>query len=158
MTLKERIARLFGRGNEEKRTFVVFFKHSQRNIEFESTWEEVKRLSKRFGGEKGLKMNNFFVPWSEVASIYEKDPEEEAPKAGDEMPATPEARALGAETMEVLPSDGGEEPKAEVAKAEEKAEEPKPEEAEPASREAQLGEIKAEAKVELDGIEAEKMG
>lgn len=111
MTLKERIARLFGRGKEEKRTFVVFFKHSQRNIEFESTWEEVKRLSKRFGGEKGLKMNNFFVPWSEVASIYEKDPEEEAPKAGDEMPATldaslrsltPEARALGAETMEVI--------------------------------------------------------
>ena len=102
MTLKERIARLFGRGKEEKRTFVVFFKHSQRNIEFESTWEEVKRLSKRFGGEKGLKMNNFFVPWSEVASIYEKDPEDEAPKAGDEMPATPEARALGAETMEVI--------------------------------------------------------
>lgn len=102
MTLKERIARLFGRGKEEKRTFVVFFKHSQRNIEFESTWEEVKRLSKRFGGEKGLKMDNFFVPWSEVASIYEKDPEEEAPKAGDEMPATTEARALGAETMEVI--------------------------------------------------------
>ena len=73
MALKERIARLFGHGKEEKRTFVVFFKHSQRNIEFESTWEEVKRLSKRFGGEKGLKMNNFFVPWSEVASIYEKD-------------------------------------------------------------------------------------
>ena len=102
MTLKERIARLFGRGKEEKRTFVVFFKHSQRNIEFESTWEEVKHLSKRFGGEKGLKMDNFFVPWSEIASIYEKDQEEEAPKAGDEMPATPEARALGAETMEVI--------------------------------------------------------
>ena len=102
MTLKERIARLFGRGKKEKRTFVVFFKHSQRNIEFESTWEEVKRLSKRFGGEKGLKMSNFFVPWSEVASIYEKDPEEEAPKAGDEMPATLEARELGAATMEVI--------------------------------------------------------
>ena len=101
MTLKERIARLFGRGKEEKRTFVVFFKHSQRNVEFESTGEEVKRLSKRFGGEKGLKMDNFFVPWSEIASIYEKDPEE-APKAGDEMPATLEARALGAETMEVI--------------------------------------------------------
>lgn len=101
MTLKERIARLFGRGKEEKRTFVVFFKHSQRNVEFESTWGEVKHLSKRFGGEKGLKMDNFFVPWSEVASIYEKEPEE-APKAGDEMPATPEARALGAETMEVI--------------------------------------------------------
>ena len=101
MTLKEKIARLFGRGKEEKRTFVVFFKHSQRNVEFESTWEEVKRLSKRFGGEKGLKMDNFFVPWSEIASIYEKDPEE-APKAGDEMPATLEARELGAATMEVI--------------------------------------------------------
>ena len=101
MSLKEKIARLFGRGKEEKRTFVVFFKHSQRNVEFESTWEEVKRLSKRFGGEKGLKMDNFFVPWSEIASIYEKDPEE-APKAGDEMPATLEARELGAATMEVI--------------------------------------------------------
>lgn len=101
MTLKEKIARLFGRGKEEKRTFVVFFKHSQRNIEFESTWEEVKHLSKRFGGEKGLKMDNFFVPWSEIASIYEKDPEE-APKAGDEMPATLEARELGAAIMEVI--------------------------------------------------------
>lgn len=101
MALKEKIARLFGRGKEEKRTFVVFFKHSQRNVEFESTWEEVKRLSKRFGGEKGLKMDNFFVPWSEIASIYEKD-QEEAPKAGDEMPATLEARELGAATMEVI--------------------------------------------------------
>lgn len=102
MTLKERIAHLFGHGKEEKRTFVVFFKHSQRNIEFESTWEEVKHLYKRFGGEKGLKMDNFFVPWSEIASIYEKDPEEEAHKVGDEMPATLEARKLGAATMEVI--------------------------------------------------------
>lgn len=114
MALKERIARLFGRGKEVKRTFVVFFKHSQRSAEFESTWKEVRRLSKRFGGEKGLKMNNFFVPWSEVASIYEKDPEEnekKTPKAGEEVPATldaslrsltPEARALGATTMEVI--------------------------------------------------------
>ena len=102
MALKEKIARLFGRGKEEKRTFIVFFKHSQRNVEFESTWKEVKRLSKRFGGEKGLKMDNFFVPWSEIASIYEKDPEEEATKAGDEMPATLEARKLGAATMEVI--------------------------------------------------------
>lgn len=103
MTLKEKIARLFGRGKEEKRTFVVFFKHSQRNIEFESTWEEVKHLSKRFGGEKGLKMDNFFVPWSEIASIYEKGPEEEEDtKVVDEMPATLEARKLGAETMEVI--------------------------------------------------------
>lgn len=102
MTLKEKIARLFGHGKEEKRTFVVFFKHSQRNVEFESTWEEVKRLSKRFGGEKGLKMDNFFVPWSEIASIYEKDPEEEAHKAGNEIPATLEARKLGAATMEVI--------------------------------------------------------
>lgn len=89
------------RGKEEKRTFVVFFKHSQRNVEFESTWGEVKHLSKRFGGEKGLKMDNFFVPWSEIASIYEKD-QEEAPKAGNEMPATLEARELGAATMEVI--------------------------------------------------------
>ena len=111
MALKEKIARMFGRGKEEKRTFVGFFKHSQRNIEFESTWEEIKSLSKRFGGERGLRMSNFFVPWGEIASIYEKGPEEEAPKAGDEMPATldaslrsltPEARALGAETMEVI--------------------------------------------------------
>ena len=102
MTLKEKIARLFGRGKEEKRTFVVFFKHSQRNVEFESTWEEVKHLSKRFGGEKGLKMDNFFVPWSEIASIYEKDQEEEATKISDEMPATLEARKLGAATMEVI--------------------------------------------------------
>ena len=102
MALKEKIARLFGRGKKEKRTFVVFFKHSQRNVEFESTWEEVKRLSKRFGGEKGLKMDNFFVPWSEVASIYEKEPEEEATKANDEVPATLEARKLGAATMEII--------------------------------------------------------
>ena len=102
MALKEKIARLFGHGKEEKRTFVVFFKHSQRNVEFDSTWEEVKHLSKRFGGEKGLKMDNFFVPWSEIASIYEKDTEEEAHKAGDEMPATLEARKLGAATMEVI--------------------------------------------------------
>ena len=102
MTLKEKIARLFGRGKEEKRTFVVFFKHSQRNVEFESTWEEVKHLSKRFGGEKGLKMDNFFVPWSEIASIYEKEPEEEATKVNDEVPATLEARKLGAATMEVI--------------------------------------------------------
>ena len=102
MSLKEKIAHLFGHRKNEKNTFIVFFKHSQRNIEFESTWEEVKHLSKHFGGEKGLKMDNFFVPWSEVASIYEKDPEEEAPKAGDNMPATPEAKKLGAETMEVI--------------------------------------------------------
>ena len=102
MALKEKIARLFGHGKEEKRTFVVFFKHSQRNVEFDSTWEEVKHLSKRFGGEKGLKMDNFFVPWSEIASIYEKDTEEEAHKAGDEVPATLEARKLGAATMEVI--------------------------------------------------------
>ena len=101
MALKEKIARLFGRGKDEKRTFIVFFKHSQRNVEFESTWEEVKHLSKRFGGEKGLKMDNFFVPWSEVASIYEKEPAETT-KAGDEMPATLEARELGAATMEVI--------------------------------------------------------
>ena len=101
MTLKERIARLFGRGKEEKRTFVVFFRHSQRRVEFEGTWGEIKRLSKRFGGERGLKMDNFFVPWSEIASIYEKEPEE-ATKAGDEMPATLEARELGAATMEVI--------------------------------------------------------
>ena len=90
------------RKTEEKSTFVVTFRHSQRSVEFESTWEEIKSLSKRFGGEKGLKMNNFFVPWGEVASIYEKDPEEEAPKAGDKMPATPEAQEMGAETMEVI--------------------------------------------------------
>lgn len=104
MALKEKIARMFGRKKEEKSTFVVFFKHSQRSVEFESTWEEIKSLSKRFGGEKGLKMNNFFVPWGEVASIYEKGPEEgkETPKPGEEVPATPEARALGAETMEVI--------------------------------------------------------
>lgn len=111
MSLKEKIAHLFGHGKKEKSTFIIFFKHSQRNVEFESTWEEVRHLSKHFGGEKGLKMDNFFVPWSEVASIYEKDPEEEAPKAGDNMPATldaslhsltPEAKKLGAETMEVI--------------------------------------------------------
>ena len=112
MSLKEKIAHLFGHGKKEKSTFIIFFKHSQRNVEFESTWEEVKHLSKHFGGEKGLKMDNFFVPWSEVASIYEKDPEEEAPKAGDNMPATLEAKKLGAETMEVIedpkdtPADG----------------------------------------------------
>ena len=102
MALKEKIARMFGRKKEEKSTFVVFFKHSQRSVEFESTWEEIKSLSKSFGGEKGLRMSNFFVPWGEVASIYEKDPEDEAPKSGDEMPATLEARELGAETMEVI--------------------------------------------------------
>ena len=102
MTLKERIARLFGRGKGEKRTFVVFFRHSQRRVEFEGTWGEIKRLSKRFGGERGLKMDNFFVPWGEVASIYEKDPEEEAPKAEGEEPEAREARELGAESMEAI--------------------------------------------------------
>lgn len=102
MSLKERIARMLGRKEEKKSTFVVFFRHSQRSAEFEGTWREVEKLSKRFGGERGLKMGNFFVPWGEVASIYEKGPEEEAPKAGDEVPATPEAKALGAETMEVI--------------------------------------------------------
>ena len=102
MTLKEKIARAFGRGKEEKRTFVVFFRHSQRRVEFEGTWGEIKRLSKRFGGERGLKMDNFFVPWGEVASIYEKDPEEEAPKAEGEEPEAREARELGAESMEAI--------------------------------------------------------
>ena len=102
MTLKEKIARLFGRGKGEKRTFVVFFRHSQRRVEFEGTWGEIKRLSKRFGGERGLKMDNFFVPWGEVASIYEKDPEEEAPKAEGEEPEAREARELGAESMEAI--------------------------------------------------------
>lgn len=107
MALKEKIARAFGRGKEEKRTFVVFFKHSQRRVEFEGTWGEIRRLSKRFGGERGLKMDNFFVPWGEVASIYEKDPEEEAPKAEGEAPAaaedlTPAARELGAKSAEAI--------------------------------------------------------
>ena len=102
MTLKETIARLFGRGKEEKRTFVVFFKHSQRRVEFEGTWGEIKRLSKRFGGERGLKMDNFFVPWGEVASIYAKDPEEEAPQAEGEEPEAREARELGAESVEAI--------------------------------------------------------
>ena len=107
MTLKERIAHLFGRGKQERHTFVISFRHSQKNAELESTWDEVRHLSRRFGGERGLKMDNFFVPWSEVASIYEKDPEEEgrgkkASNAGDTLPATPAARALGAESMEII--------------------------------------------------------
>lgn len=106
MALKEKIARMFGRKNEKKSTFVVFFRHSQRSVEFESTWKEVERLSKRFGGERGLKMGNFFVPWGEVASIYEKDPEEETPKAG-ETPGTSDllsrvAREMGAKSAEVI--------------------------------------------------------
>lgn len=106
MAFKEKIARIFGRKNEKKSTFVVFFRHSQRSVEFESTWKEVEKLSKRFGGERGLKMGNFFVPWGEVASIYEKDPEGETPKAG-ETPATsdllsPVARELGAKSVEVI--------------------------------------------------------
>lgn len=106
MALKEKIARMFGRKNEKKSTFVVFFRHSQRSVEFESTWKEVERLSKRFGGERGLKMGNFFVPWGEVASIYEKDPEEETPKAG-ETPETRDllsrvAREMGAKSAEVI--------------------------------------------------------
>lgn len=76
MSLKDKIARLFGRGKQEKHTFVIFFKHSQRTIEFESTWEEINSLSTYFGGERGFKMDNFFVPWSEVAGVYEKSPEE----------------------------------------------------------------------------------
>ena len=53
-------------------------------------------------------MGNFFVPWDEVAFIYQEDKEEKKdeakkePKQGDEIPATPEAKDLGAETMEVL--------------------------------------------------------
>lgn len=108
MALKEKIARMFGREKERKSTFVVFFRHSQRSVEFEGTWKEVERLSKRFGGERGLKMGNFFVPWGEVASIYEKDPEEakETPKAG-ETPGTSDllsrvAREMGAKSAEVI--------------------------------------------------------
>ena len=100
MPLKERIARLFGRGKQEKRTFVISFRHSQKNAEFESTWDEVRHLSRRFGGERGLKMDNFFVPWSEVASIYEKDPEEnEAHKAGAKVMVVTKLRIGDANTM-----------------------------------------------------------
>lgn len=158
-------------GRDELCHFTITFRHSTKSIDFEDTWRGIEEMSGTFAGSKGLKMNNFYVPWDEVAFIYcdgrvaddkkedakdgEKDLSEAKP--GDEVPATDEAKALGAETMEVLPSDGGEEPKAEAAKAEEKAEEPKPEEAEDATREAQLGEVKAEANVELDGIGAEEM-
>lgn len=127
MSIKEKICGLFKKKEEAKSTFVITFRHSTKNIEFEGTWKEVKGLFGRFAGGKGLKMNNFFVPWDEVAFIYEEPkkeaepegkegegagskPAEEATKAGDEIPATREAKALGAETMEVL-GEAKEEPK-----------------------------------------------
>lgn len=157
-------------GRDEVCHFTITFRHSTKSIDFEGTWRGIEEMSGGFADSKGLKMNNFYVPWDEVAFIYcggrvaddkkeeakdgEKDPSEAKP--GDTVPATDEAKALGAETMEILPGDGKEEPKAEE-KAEGKAEEAKPEEAEAATREVPLGETKAEAKVELDGIEAEEM-
>lgn len=145
-------------GKDDLCHFTITFRHSTKSIDFEGTWRSIEEMSGKFADSKGLKMNNFYVPWDEVAFIYcggrvadDKKGLSEA-KPGDEVPATDEAKALGAETMEVLPSDGEKEPK-----AEKKAEEAKPEEPEAAMREVPFGETKAEAKVELDGIEAEEM-
>lgn len=152
-------------GKDELCHFTITFRHSAKSIDFESTWRQVKGMSGRFAGSKGFKMNNFYVPWDEVAFIYcggrvADDKKEEGKegedlskaKPGDEVPATDAAKALGAETMEILPDDGKGE-----AKAEGKAEEAKPEEAKAATREVPFGETKAEAKVEFDGIEVEEM-
>lgn len=160
-------------GKDELCHFTITFRHSSKSIDFEGTWRGIEEMSGAFADSKGLKMNNFYVPWDEVAFIYcggrvadDRKGLSEA-KPGDEVPATDEAKALGAETMEVLPSDGKEEPKAEAKpeekaeakeeeKPEEKAEGPK-EEAADATRDARVDEVKAEAKVELDGISAEEI-
>ena len=108
MRFIERLKGLFKKRETERSTFAITFRHSAKSIEFEGTWEEVKGLFGKFAGGKGLKMGNFFVPWDEVAFIYQEDKEEKkgeakkGPKPGDEIPATPEAKDLGAETMEVL--------------------------------------------------------
>lgn len=107
-------------GGDEKHLFTITFKHSQQSVDFESTWNEVRGLSKRFGGRRGLKMNNFFVPWDEVAFIYcgdkagDKDAKKDGgegkdlsdAKPGDTVPATGAAKDLGADSMEVLGKDG----------------------------------------------------
>lgn len=158
-------------GKDEICHFTITFRHSTKSIDFEGTWRGIEEMSGRFADSEGLKMNNFYVPWDEVAFIYcggrvaddkkeegkegEKDLSEAKP--GDEVPATDEAKALGAEAMEVLPDDGEgkEEAKAEETELEE-TEEVKPEAA-GATREVPLEEAKAEAKVELDGIGAEEI-
>lgn len=56
-----------------KKLFVISFKHSQKTAEFIASWKDVEGLSSYLGGERGLKMGNFFVPWSEVANIYCED-------------------------------------------------------------------------------------
>lgn len=150
-------------GKDELCHFTITFRHSTKSVDFEDTWRGIEEMSGAFADSKGLKMNNFYVPWDEVAFIYcdgrvaddkkEEGKEEDLSKAkpGDEMPATDAAKALGAETMEILPDDGKEETKAEETKAEAK------EEAADATRDARVDEVKAEATTELDGIEAEEM-
>lgn len=161
-------------GNDDLCHFTITFRHSSKSVDFESTWSQIKGMSGRFADSRGLKMNNFYVPWDEVAFIYcdgrvaddkkeegkegEKDLSEAKP--GDEVPATGAAKDLGAETMEILTEDGKEEakegPKAE-GKPEAEAAEAGKEEAADATRDAQLVEVKAEATTELEGIGAEEI-
>lgn len=164
-------------GKDELCHFTITFRHSSKSIDFEGTWREIEEMSGAFADSKGLKMNNFYVPWDEVAFIYcggrvTDDKKEEGKegedlskaKPGDEVPATDEAKALGAETMEILPSDGKEEPKAEKpeeTKSEEKTETEEPKEeaaaAADATRDARVDEVKAEATTEVEGIKAEEI-
>lgn len=159
-------------GKDELCHFTITFRHSTKSIDFEDTWRGIEEMSGAFADSKGLKMNNFYVPWDEVAFIYCKgrvadDKKEEGKegedlskaKPGDEVPATDAAKALGAETMEILPSDGKEEAKAEETKAEAKPEEKAEakEEAAGATRDARVDEVKADATTELDGISAEEI-
>lgn len=164
-------------GKDEPCHFTITFRHSTKSIDFEGTWRGIEEMSGTFADSRGLKMNNFYVPWDEVAFIYcdgrvaddkkEEGKEEDLSKAkpGDEVPATDAAKALGAETMEILPGDGKEEAKAEETKADEakpegkaeaNKEEPK-EEAADATRDARVDEVKAEATTEFDGISAEEI-
>lgn len=159
-------------GKDELCHFTITFRHSTKSIDFEDTWRGIEEMSGAFADSKGLKMNNFYVPWDEVAFIYcdgrvADDKKEEGKegedlskaKPGDEVPATDAAKALGAETMEILPDDGKGEAKPEE-KAEAKEEGPKEEakeEAADATRDARDDEVKAEATTELDGISAEEI-
>lgn len=91
--------------DDGKKLFVISFKHSQKTAEFIASWKDVEGLSSYLGGERGLRMGNFFIPWSEVANIYcegeakapddtKKDDKVDGNKPGDVPP--------GSDTAEVV--------------------------------------------------------
>lgn len=148
-------------GRDEPCHFTITFRHSSKSIDFEGTWRGIGKMSGRFADSRGLKMNNFYVPWDEVAFIYcggrvaddakEGKKEGEVPseaKPGDEVPATGAAKALGAETMEILPGEGEAGPKADEAKPAETT----------ATRDVEVGEVEAEAGAGPEAVTAEEIG